>query len=63
MDLKLIDKRTVKRNLVTGKLSTKEYANYLESLPDMAEQAAPVEEKLFGGAGDEQLGPEAEADE
>jgi hypothetical protein len=64
MDLRLIDKRIAKRNLAAGKLSTKEYASYLESLPDVSEKAEAVEEKLFGDADEEPTdGLEAEADE
>ncbi len=48
MNSKLIDKRVLKRNLVNGLISKEEYNKYLESLPDMADNAEPVIERLFG---------------
>lgn len=61
IDIKLIDKRVAPRHIKKGLLDAKEYERYLKSLPDLAEQAAPIEatmESTDVGAGGNQ--PEEE---
>ena len=48
MDPRILDKRVAKRNLNKGTLSREDYDKYLAALPDMAANAEPVKEKLFG---------------
>jgi pantothenate kinase len=62
IESKLIDKRVVQRYLRKGRVDEKDYDRYLKSLPDLAEQAVPVESDLDqdgdeAGAG--AAGPEA----
>lgn len=64
IETKLIDKRVVQRYLRKGRVDEKDYDRYLKSLPDLAEQAVPVESDLdqdgdeaVAGAG--AAGPEA----
>ncbi len=45
---KLVDRRTAHRYLRKGVLDEKEYDRYLKSLPDVAEQALPVEAAMEG---------------
>lgn len=40
---KLVDKRVAHRYLNKGQVDAKEYERYLKSLPDLADQAAPVQ--------------------
>ncbi len=53
LDRKLIDKRVAQRYLKKGRLDEKEYDRYLKSLPDLAEQAVPVESDLDDGGGED----------
>lgn len=46
IDRKLIDKRVAQRYLEKGRLDEKDYDKYLKSLPDLSEQALPVESNL-----------------
>lgn len=46
---KLVDKRVALRYVRKGKLDEKEYDKYLKSLPDLADQAMPVEASMGGG--------------
>lgn len=46
---KLVDKRVAQRYLRKGKLADKQYDGYLEALPDLADQAVPVEASMGGG--------------
>jgi len=46
IDRKLVDRRVVNRYLRKNRLDEKEYEKYLKSLPDLAEQAVPVEAAL-----------------
>ena len=39
----LVDKRVVERNISKGRVDKKDYDKHLESLPDVAENAAEVE--------------------
>ncbi len=43
IDIKLIDKRTAPRNIKKGLLDAKDYERHLKSLPDLTDQAAPIE--------------------
>jgi hypothetical protein len=40
---KLIDRRTAPRYLRKGILDEKDYEKYLKALPDLADQAVPIE--------------------
>jgi hypothetical protein len=46
IDPKHADKRTVERYIHLGVVDEKEYEKHLKALPDLAEQALPVEEVL-----------------
>ncbi len=46
IETKLIDKRVAQRYLRKGRLDEKDYDRYLKSLPDLADQAVPVESDL-----------------
>ena len=46
---RLVDKRVAQRYLRKGKLPDKQYDAYLETLPDLADQALPVEASMGGG--------------
>jgi hypothetical protein len=54
MDPRMIDKRVAKRNMDNGKISKEDYDKYLAALPDMAADAEPVKEKLFGDLDEEE---------
>ncbi len=53
---KTIDKRVVHRYLRKGLLDEKEYDKHLTGLPDLADQAAPVEASIEGEDVDEDAG-------
>ena len=46
IDRKLVDKRVVQRYLKKGRLDEKDYEKHLKSLPDVSEQAVPIESAL-----------------
>lgn len=46
IDRKLVDKRVVQRYLKKGRLEEKDYEKHLKSLPDLADQAVPIESDL-----------------
>ncbi len=46
IERKLIDKRVVQRYLRKGRLDEKDYEKHLKALPDLAEQAVPIESDL-----------------
>ena len=46
IERKLVDKRVVSRYLKKGRLDEKDYEKHLKSLPDLAEQAVPIESAL-----------------
>ena len=46
IDNKIIDKRVARRYVRKGLLDEKEYERYLKSLPDVADQAVPVESEV-----------------
>lgn len=53
-DSKMLDKRVVQRFIKRGQLPEKEYERHIKSLPDLAEQSAPVEatmESMHVGTG------------
>ena len=58
-DSKTLDKRVVNRYVRKGIVDDKEYEKHLKNLPDLAEQAAPVEASIEG----EDLDDEGEGDE
>ncbi|WP_242392607.1 hypothetical protein [Anaeromyxobacter oryzisoli] len=45
---KLVDKRVAQRYLRKGKLDEKDYEKHLKGLPDLADQALPVEASIEG---------------
>lgn len=57
---KLVDRRTVARYLRKGVLDEKDYDRFLKSLPDVADQAVPVEAAMEG---EDDLEDEDEDDE
>jgi len=46
IDRKLVDKRVVDRYLKKGSLDEKDYEKHLKSLPDLADQAVPIDSYL-----------------
>ncbi len=46
IDRKLVDKRVVQRYVKKGRLDEKDYEKHLKSLPDLADQAVPIESDL-----------------
>jgi hypothetical protein len=46
LENKLIDQRVVQRYIRKGQLDAKDYERYLKSLPDVADQAVPVESEV-----------------
>jgi hypothetical protein len=46
LDNKIIDKRVARRYVRKGLLDEKDYERYLKSLPDVADQAVPVESEV-----------------
>jgi hypothetical protein len=48
LENKLVDRRTSARYLRKGVLDEKDYEKYLKSLPDLADQAVPVEAAMEG---------------
>lgn len=53
IDPKLVDRRVVSRYLKKSRLDEKDYERYLKSLPDLAEQAVPIEAALDGDFDDD----------
>jgi len=47
-DDKVLDRRVVKRYVRKGVVDEKDYAAYLKALPDLADQALPVESAMDG---------------
>ena len=45
---KLIDRRTSARYLRKGVVDEKDYEKYLKALPDLADQAVPIEAAMEG---------------
>jgi hypothetical protein len=43
---KLVDRRVVQRYIQKGLLDDKSYEQYLKKLPDVSEQAVPVESEI-----------------
>ncbi len=46
IDRKLLDKRVAQRYVERGILDEKEYEKHIKSLPDLADQAVPIESDL-----------------
>jgi hypothetical protein len=46
LENKLVDKRVLARNLRKGLLDEKDYDRYVKALPDVADQAVPVESEV-----------------
>ena len=61
-DPKLFDKRVAHRYVRKGRLDEKEWDKHLKSLPDLADQAVPVESDLDGEDLDDDEDDELEAD-
>jgi hypothetical protein len=53
-ETKLIDRRVVKRYVRKGIVDEKDYAAWLKSLPDLADQALPVESAMDGELKDDE---------
>ena len=51
---KLVDRRVVKRYVRRGIVDEKDYAAWLKSLPDLADQALPVESAMDGEPTDDE---------
>ena len=60
-DPKLFDKRVAHRYVRKGRLDEKEWEKHLKSLPDLADQAVPVESDLDQDDLDDDLDEEPEA--
>lgn len=48
IDIRLLDKRTVDRQLTKGKISKEDYASYLGALPDVEENSENIAERIYG---------------
>ncbi len=46
LENKLVDKRVARRYVRKGQLDEKDYERYLKNLPDVADQAVPVESEV-----------------
>jgi len=46
LEARLMDKRTIERNLRTGKVEDKQWEKHLKSLTDVADKAMPVESTM-----------------
>jgi len=46
IEIKLIDKRVAQRYVRKGRLDEKEWERHLKALPDLADQAIPVESEF-----------------
>lgn len=55
LDPKHTDKRTVERYIRLGVVDEKEYDKYLKSLPDLTENALPVETVMGDDLDDEEV--------
>jgi hypothetical protein len=53
-ETKLIDRRVVKRYVRKGIVDEKDYAALLKALPDLADQALPVESAMDGEPADDE---------
>jgi Sec7-like guanine-nucleotide exchange factor len=62
IDNKLVDKRVAQRYLRKNLVDEKDYEKYLKALPDLADQAAPVESIMDGDDLDDDLDDEVEED-
>jgi hypothetical protein len=61
-DQKLLDKRVAHRYVRKGRLDEKEWEKHIKSLPDLADQAVPVESEFDGEDFDDDDDEELEAD-
>lgn len=52
-DPKMLDKRTAARYRDAGQLDEKAWERHLKQLPDLAEEALPVETRMSSGPSDE----------
>jgi hypothetical protein len=59
-DPKLFDKRVAHRYVRKGRLDEKEWEKHVKSLPDLADQAVPVESDLDGDELDDDLDEDPE---
>lgn len=46
LENKIIDKRVVRRNVRKGLLDERDFDRHIKSLPDVADQAVPVESEV-----------------
>jgi hypothetical protein len=46
LENKIIDKRVVRRNVRKGLLDEKDFDRHIKALPDVADQAVPVESEV-----------------
>jgi hypothetical protein len=46
LENKLVDSRVAQRYIRKGQLDAKDYERYLKNLPDVADQAVPVESEV-----------------
>jgi hypothetical protein len=53
LETKLLDKRVAQRYVRKGRLDEKEWERHLKSLPDLADQAIPVESEFENTAENE----------
>jgi hypothetical protein len=60
IDRKLLDKRVASRYVKKGRLDEKEYEKHIKSLPDLADQAVPIESDLDSEDLDDDLDDEAD---
>ena len=59
---KLVDKRVAQRYVRKGKVDEKEYEKFLKALPDLADQAMPIEASMSGAEELDDLDDEPEED-
>ncbi len=59
---KLVDRRVAHRYLRKGRLDEKDYEKSLKTLPDLADQAVPMEATIDGDDLDDELDEEPDAD-
>ncbi|HTT71315.1 MAG TPA: hypothetical protein VMG32_08845 [Anaeromyxobacteraceae bacterium] len=60
LERKLVDKRVVNRYLKKNLVDEKDYEKYLRSLPDLSEQAVPIESDLDADLSDPPAPPAPE---
>ncbi len=61
IDIRLIVKRTVERQLTKGKISGEDYEAYLGALPDVEENSENIADRIYGTPADESEEPAPES--